>query len=784
MAPLSPGLQLAGRYTLERRLGSGGMSQVWSAFDVESRESVAIKALDARLAAHPGMVELLRHEYDQVRRLDHPHIVRALGLHTDSDPPFIVFELADGGDLSRYVGRPPVEFLPLLLPIVDALAQAHAQGVVHRDLKLSNVLVDATGRARLTDFGIAAARIGEGLSLRTGGTPSVMSPQQLARETPAPADDLYALGAMLYELTTGAPAFPPDAPPERIASEHPAPIASRAGVPAQLTQLIDGLLAKERADRPASMEEVATRLRAALAEAVTTVPPELSELQGPGTARFEQVAVVSPRLGRSLERRQERVAPTRAAAWRVRLKLVAGAALVLLAAALVFIYLPRSLPPDTETAAQKPAPAVKPPPASLEVPGPAPFELAKLARARDEAKELVDRLVDLQHEAEAKDALEWAAADYAAATERAQAGDTMFKSQDYDGARKAYQDAEQGLEAVLARAPSVLADALKTGWAAYDANDAATAITQFQLAAKIDPQNADAQRGLRRAQALDQVRALLASAAAAERDGDANKALGNYREASALDPEVAVARDGIQRTTAQIGRTQFDEAMSQGFTALDRGDANAARAAFTRARTLDPSSNAASDALAQVETRVRVGQFEQRQTDAAAAEAKEQWAEAASIYDQVLTVDPTLVFAQKGAMHARQMAKLYQDIDDQLAAPERLASESVYANAQALVKAAAALPGDELARKRTALEQALQASRTPVHVTLESDNITNVVLHQVDQLGRFTVRELDLRPGTYTAVGTREGYRDVRRSFTVVAGQAPQPVVIRCEEKI
>jgi hypothetical protein len=150
----------------------------------------------------------------------------------------------------------------------------------------------------------------------------------------------------------------------------------------------------------------------------------------------------------------------------------------------------------------------------------------------------------------------------------------------------------------------------------------------------------------------------------------------------------------------------------------------------------------------------------------------------------VLAADPTLVFAQKGSMHAREMAKLHQQIDEQLAAPERLATDAVYANAQALVRAASNLPGDELARKRAALEDAIEKSRVPVHVRLESDNVTNVILHQVDQLGRFTVRELDLRPGTYTAVGTREGYRDVRRRFTVVAGQAPDTVVIRCEERI
>jgi serine/threonine protein kinase len=785
MAELTPGLQLAGRYTLERRLGAGGMADVWSAFDSQTGERVAIKALDARLAAQPAMVGLLRNEYENVRRLAHPHIVRALDLQADNDPPFIVFELAGGGDLSRYVGRPPLEFLPPLLPIVDALAHAHEQGLVHRDLKLANVLVDAAGNARLTDFGIAAARSGEGLALRTGGTPALMSPQQLAREPASPADDLYALGAMLYELTTGAPAHPRDATPERIAAQPPALIPPRAGVPAPLTQLIGELLAQDRADRPANMQEVYGRLKQALAATVTTVPPELSELQDAGATRFEQVAVVSPRLGRSLERREERPRPTRADAWRGRVKIITAGALVLLVAAVVFVYLPRSLSPAATTAEQTPAPApaVKPP-TSLEVPGPAPFELAKLARARDEAKELVDRLVDLQQKAEAEGAPQWAADDYAAASARAQAGDAMFKSQDYDGARKAYQDAEQALEALIARAPSVLADALKAGWAAYDANDSAAALAQFQLATKIDPSNADAQRGLRRAQALDQVRTLLASAAASERDGNSDKALATYRQVSALDPDVTEARDATQRITAQIGRSQFDEAMSQGFAALDRGDANGARAAFTRAHTLDPGANAANDALAQVETRVRVGQFEQRKADAAAAEANEQWAQAVSIYDEVLKVDPTLVFAQKGAMHAREMAQLYQQIDDMLAAPERLASDSVYANAQALVKAAAPLAGDQLASKRAALEQALQASRTPVHVRLESDNATNVVLHQVDQLGHFTVRELDLRPGTYTAVGTRDGYRDVRRNFTVVAGKVPDPVVIRCEEKI
>ena len=396
----------------------------------------------------------------------------------------------------------------------------------------------------------------------------------------------------------------------------------------------------------------------------------------------------------------------------MRVRLAGGAALLAIAAGLVFVYLPRTLPPPaTPTPEPATAPAAKPP-ASLEVPGPAPFELAKLARARDEAQELVDKLVDLQQIAESRGALQWAADDYAAATARAQAGDGLFKSQDFDGARAAYQEAEQALESLLARAPGVLADSVKAGWAAYDANDRGDG--DRPVPARAEGRSAAHRRAARiatravaragAARPWRRVRSPSATATARRRSPPV------ARRARSI-PSVAAARDAVQRLSGQIARSQFDEAMSQGFAALDRGDAGAARAAFTHARTLDPGSSAAADALAQVEGRVRAGQFEQKQDDAAAAEAAERWADAAAVYDQALAIDPTLVFAQKGATHAREMAKLHQQMDEMIASPERLASDSVYANAQALVRAASALPGDQLGRKRVALGGAARRRR-------------------------------------------------------------------------
>jgi serine/threonine-protein kinase len=449
MAALQPGLQLAGRYTLERRLGNGGMAEVWSAVDGKRRERVAIKALHAGLAAQPAMIELLRNEYRNVRKLDHPHVLRALAFYDESDPPFLVFELAEDGDFRRYVGASPGEFLPRLLPVVDALAAAHANGIVHRDLKLANILTDARGEARLADFGIAAVLDGDGLALRTGGTPATMSPQQLAREPATPADDLYALGLVLYELLAGAPP-PAGASVDEITATLRTKLNEAARVPGDLMQLVAELLAPDPASRPASMQAVHARLEQALAASVTTIPPELVEIESAGPARFEQVALVSPRLARASESAQEKRAPP--LAFRVRFA-IAGA-LALVTAVMLFTWLPRTLPKPPPVAST-PAPPAKPA-SSLEIPGPAPFELAKLARAREEAKTLVDRVVELQGQAEERGALEWAAQDYADATARAQTGDELFKGQDYDGARAAYQEAAQALDSVLGRADSVL----------------------------------------------------------------------------------------------------------------------------------------------------------------------------------------------------------------------------------------------------------------------------------------------------------------------------------------
>ena len=257
IASAFPGLEVLGH------LGTGGMGCVYRVRERDSGRISALKVLPRELAADPTFVERFEREARTLARLRHPHIVGVHGFGQAGGFCFLLMEFVDGANLRQALrsGRfTPQQALALIPPICEALQAAHAQGVLHRDIKPENLLLDAEGRVKIADFGIAKLLEGPGaLSAeaytltRTGarvGTPHYMAPEQV--ETPEQVDhraDIYSLGVVFYELLTG----------ELPLGRFPAP-SIKAGLDARVDDIVFRALAKERELRQQTAEQVKTEV--------------------------------------------------------------------------------------------------------------------------------------------------------------------------------------------------------------------------------------------------------------------------------------------------------------------------------------------------------------------------------------------------------------------------------------------------------------------------------------------------------------------------------------------
>ncbi|MCP3959315.1 MAG: protein kinase [bacterium] len=656
---LASGRSLDSRFTLLRPLGKGGMGEVWLVRDEDLREELVAKivprdALGDRLA-------LLQRECRHARRLMHPNIVKVFDFHRGDEHGFVTMDHVEGEPLGTLRGRPPVQVLDAVAQITGALAYAHDQGVVHRDLKAANVILDGEGQAHLLDFGIAGLSQGDELSVPEddavtgGGSRFSVSPQQLDGQPADPSDDVYALGVLIYELLTGRPPFWPEITDDDIRSAEPAPMVSNHPVPPRLASLVAAMLQKNPAERPEDMRSVARELEAirgelpaATTEPRATAPPRL--IPPPRTDRDrrsdKQTATIQPEAPRPTSGRPDAFEPR--SRWPLWITAAVFGALAVTAGA-VFLELPdwvRSRQAAAPTVAAMPTEAPNPP-----------------DRATDEVQPELETFEPVPT-------------------------DTVEQAE--------------------ARAPAPTARPTPT-----------------------------------------------------------------RSEAPPRKPE-----------RRQIG--DFERAMSEGLAALDRGDYATAREAFSRAGALRPGAPQSADGLARAETGLRVATIARLREQARAFEAQEDWPQAVARYEEVLGLDPTVEFALAGHDRGHDRADLSTSLDFHLANPARLSSEEVLRAASASLAEASAIEpaGPLLQRQIGELTPLVDAYSKTVTATFESDNLTEVVIYRVGRLGTFDRRALDLRPGTYTVVGSRHGYRDVRRQLVIQPGVEPEPLTVRCQESI
>jgi serine/threonine-protein kinase len=322
---------VAERYELVELVGTGGMSSVYRALDLLLERHVALKILHETYLADPSTVERFRREARSVAQLSHPNIVTVIDRGEDDRRQFIVFEYIEGENLKELLertGRLPIRrALELAIDVGRALAFAHQAGLVHRDVKPQNVLLDGDGEPKVTDFGIARSLDVESVT-QTGtvlGTSNYIAPEQASGLPVDAYTDVYSMGVVLYELLTGELPFTGESfvavAMRHVSEPPPSVLERRPEVPLRVANAIERALEKAPEDRFATMGEFVGELEAALGE-LGSSPAE------------DATAIVPPRAVRASAPR--RAPPRRRRRWLLAAVLAAAAAL---AAVLAFVLL-------------------------------------------------------------------------------------------------------------------------------------------------------------------------------------------------------------------------------------------------------------------------------------------------------------------------------------------------------------------------------------------------------------------------------------------------------------
>jgi tetratricopeptide (TPR) repeat protein len=463
---------------------------------------------------------------------------------------------------------------------------------------------------------------------------------------------------------------------------------------------------------------------------------------------------------------------------RLTLLLVMAGLLVLLVIAAMVIW----ILPDSEIQ-KNTAEIVSPPPQVTSIKESVP---EKTEPTGVKAEQLLGEWLRLQARAEADDIAAWGADSYPAILAEAALGDRKYLEKLFVESEAAYQKSIRDLKDLLASKEGRLLTALENGEKALAEFDSPAAEENFNMALIIDPLNEQARHGLERARNLDRVLILYNDGLDLEKQGSLESARHAFQGATTVDTAFVPAREGLVRVENRIQELAFQKAMSRTLQALNRKDTGEARKFLAVAARLRPADASARDAGQRLAAMEKAHKLAQLQSRAERLAAEERWGETLQVYEEALAIDAHFAFAATGRKIARQRYELDGQVKNIIAQPERLQERGPMQEAESVLTRMQSIeePGPRLLKQINDLSVLIRTASEPVGVVLRSDDETSVAIYRIGKFGTFLEKKVSLLPGSYTVVGSRPGFRDVRKDFKVQPGKNQIVIDIRCEEPI
>ena len=741
------------RYRLIKCLGEGGMAIIWLARDIELDIHVALKFLNKDTEQHTDYHQALKREWEIASNLIHPNIVRVYEFYEDSVRPFYSMQFIDGVTISILCKDDLSNSLRPFGLIADALDYAHSREIIHGDIKANNILLDKKGQPFIVDFGVAS----------TFSEAVLTIDQDESSKEKYFSDDICSLGKVIYEIIHGLP------PTLNIHSK----LSFSDDLEQELKKLLEGML------EPNINEELT-------AIDVKNHLAEMGYLSGNAKVdKFndDEVIKVNPASIKEFKPDAEKLSEKKQEMNGVSLKVFyTGLSFALIIFFIVTFVLPKAVKSNKNIEDIVDYKVISTKNTKNENENENENSVLEARLIADEVLgELVSELDMLQDKGIEK----WGGIPYQNIKNDYQKGDSYYLEGNYENAQEQYAIALVELNKLSKQTNKILQFNLDAGKKAFENNNFNDAIKFLDITVSISPGNTLYADYYRRALSLEQVLNLMNQGIELEKNMDLNSAKEIYKIALRLDSDYSPVIRLLASLEKKIVRNDFEIRMSEGFVALTNNDFQSAKALFSAAKEIDPKSGEPVDAIIQLQEQEKDMTISSLEATSIEQENLEQWELVIDTYQKLLEIDSDLQFAKTGLIRSKQRQQIHAQIQSYIDDYDILNDPLIMQRAtNLLLKAIKIEGGPRLKSQISELNRLLKRANTPINITLLSDNLTRVRVFRVSELEIFNVKQMTLRPGNYTVVGIREGYRDVRVEFRVAPEIRTTPIIIICEEKI